>query len=283
MEQPLFNRILLAIDSSASSRGAAVAIAHLAASMKAQVLVIHIWNLEEQRRMDSSNAEGLVDDIVELLQKAGVSASGEVINAADNDVGLAIEEAAAVFGADLVAVGSRGLSDLAGVFAHSVSHGLMADLDCPVLVASGAAVRTRPLRRILLALSQAAESDRLGDLAVAIAKPVDALVLVVHAQVLATSAEGFVYLEAPADAQNVVDGAVQRIQEMGVKVQGRVGTAGLPVADEIAAIAQKWDADLIISGSRRHRDLAALLVGATDHQLIRQSQRPVLIARRPSE
>jgi len=59
-----------------------------------------------------------------------------------------------------------------------------------------------------------------------------------------------------------------------------MGTPVLPVADEIAAVARVWDADLVISGSRRHRDLAALIVGSTDHELIRQAHRPVLVARR---
>ena len=59
-----------------------------------------------------------------------------------------------------------------------------------------------------------------------------------------------------------------------------MGAAVHPIAEEIAAVAQKWDADLIISGSRRHRDLAALVVGSTEHELIRQAHRPVLIAGR---
>jgi nucleotide-binding universal stress UspA family protein len=78
----------------------------------------------------------------------------------------------------------------------------------------------------------------------------------------------------------LVDHAVRRVLAAGVKAEGRVGSAVLPVADEIAAVAQTWDADLVISGSRRHRDLAALVVGSTDHELIRQAGRPVLIAGR---
>ena len=289
MERPLFSKILLAVDSTHSSRAAAVAIAHLAAPLKSQVLVLHVWNLETRVREGSwdietlPEARKLVDGVVERLREAGVDASGQLVNAATNKVGPAIEEAAAAFGADLVAVGSRGLSDLAGVFAGSVSHRLLADLDCPVLIAAEAPARTERLRRILLAISYEAESGPLGDLAAGIAKPVDATVLVFHVQTRATAAEGYVYVEPPAEAQAVVDQAVARIRANGVKAEGRVGMAVLPVADEIAAVAQTWDAHLIISGSRRHRDLAALIVGSTDHELIRQAHRPVLIAPRPKE
>jgi nucleotide-binding universal stress UspA family protein len=289
MERPLFSKILLAVDSTHSSRAAAVAIAHLAAPLKSQVLVLHVWNLETRVREGSwdietlPEARKLVDGVVERLREAGVDASGQLVNAATNKVGPAIEESAAAFGADLVAVGSRGLSDLAGVFAGSVSHRLLADLDCPVLIAAEAPARTERLRRILLAISYEAESGPLGDLAAGIAKPVDATVLVFHVQTRATAAEGYVYVEPPAEAQAVVDQAVARIRANGVKAEGRVGMAVLPVADEIAAVAQTWDAHLIISGSRRHRDLAALIVGSTDHELIRQAHRPVLIAPRPKE
>jgi nucleotide-binding universal stress UspA family protein len=289
MERPPFSKILLAVDSTHSSRAAAVAIAHLAAPLKSQVLVLHVWNLETRVREGSwdietlPEARKLVDGVVERLREAGVDASGQLVNAATNKVGPAIEESAAAFGADLVAVGSRGLSDLAGVFAGSVSHRLLADLDCPVLIAAEAPARTERLRRILLAISYEAESGPLGDLAAGIAKPVDATVLVFHVQTRATAAEGYVYVEPPAEAQAVVDQAVARIRANGVKAEGRVGMAVLPVADEIAAVAQTWDAHLIISGSRRHRDLAALIVGSTDHELIRQAHRPVLIAPRPKE
>jgi nucleotide-binding universal stress UspA family protein len=120
----------------------------------------------------------------------------------------------------------------------------------------------------------------LGDLVAAIAKPIKASVLVFHVPFGATVAEGYVYVEPSSEAQAVVDQAVARIRAQGVEAEGRVGVALHPIADEITAVAQKWDADLIVSGSRRHSDLAALVVGSTDHELIRQAQRPILIAGR---
>lgn len=248
--------------------------------------MLHIWNLETRVRDGSWDVETLpearklVDGVVDGLRESGVKASGELVNATGTKVGPAIEEAAAAFGADLVAVGSRGLSDLAGIFTASVSHGLLADLDCPILVAAPGPVRTEPLRRIMVAIASPGEAGDLGDLAAAIAKPVDAAVLVFHVQIRSAAAEGYVYVEPMEEAQGVVDAAVTRIKASGVRAEGRVGAAILPVADEIAAVARVWDADLVISGSRRHRDLAALIVGSTDHELIRQAHRPVLVARR---
>jgi len=289
MARQPFRKILLAIDATLSSRAAAAAIARLAAPMKSDVHVLHVWNLETRVRGGSRDIETLpearklVDGIVAGLRAAGIRASGELVNAAGTKVGLAIEEAAAAFGADLVAVGSRGLSDLAGVFAGSVSHRLLADLDCPLLVASDAPMRTARLRRILFAIEHEGESGPLGDLVAAIAKPVRASVLVFHVERRSAAIEGYVYIEPHTEAQALVDGAVERIRASGVEVEGRIGTNVMPVAAEIAALAQSWDADLIVSGSRRHRDLAALILGSTDHELIRRAHRPVLIAARPKD
>jgi nucleotide-binding universal stress UspA family protein len=289
MARQPFRKILLAIDATPSSRAAAAAIARLAAPMKSDVHVLHVWNLETRVRDGSWDVETLpearklVDGIVAGLREAGVRASGELVNAAGTKVGLAIEAAAEAFGADLVAVGSRGLSDFAGVFAGSVSHRLLADLDCPLLVASDAPVRTARLRRILFAIEHEGESGPLGDLVAAIAQPVGASVLVFHVERRSAAIEGYVYIEPHAEAQALVDAAVERIRACGVEAEGRIGTNVMPVAVEIAALAQWWDADLIVSGSRRHRDLAALIVGSTDHELIRQAHRPVLIAARPKD
>jgi nucleotide-binding universal stress UspA family protein len=62
-----------------------------------------------------------------------------------------------------------------------------------------------------------------------------------------------------------------------------IGPHFQPVAAENADLARTWDADLIVSGARRHRDLAALIVGSTDHELTRQAHRPVLIAARSKD
>ncbi|HEV2139816.1 MAG TPA: universal stress protein, partial [Candidatus Dormibacteraeota bacterium] len=50
----------------------------------------------------------------------------------------ALAEAADQYHADLVVVGSRGLSDWQSlVLAHSVSHQLLTKVDCPVLIVKG--------------------------------------------------------------------------------------------------------------------------------------------------
>lgn len=287
MNKDSFDKILLAIDSTAPSWAAVGAIAQLAATTGAEVLVLHVWNLGVRVNAGTWNVETLtearelVDEVVADLVAAGVKASGELVNAAESKVGSAIEDAAESYGADLVAVGSRGLSDLAAIFEGSVSHRLIADLDCPVLVAGAGSYRSRPLQRILLAVSNQAEAAALADLAIAVAKPTGASILVLHVLIHPMVANEYAfYLEPEEEAQAVVDRTIERIRTAGLEAAGKVKGGILPVVDEIVETAQGWDADLLITGSRRHRDLAALLVGATEHELIRQARRPVLIAAR---
>lgn len=92
--------------------------------------------------------------------------------------------------------------------------------------------------------------------------------------------EGVFYLEPEGEAQAIVDRTIERIRSAGVEAARNARGGTLPVADEIAETVEAWDPDLLLTASRCHRDLAALLVGATEHELIRQAKRPVLIAAR---
>ena len=289
MTPPPFRRILLAIDSSPAARAATEVIGHIAAPAQLEVVVLHVWNMQTRIRggrwdiETATEARLLVDEVVADLKAAGVKASGEIVNAADEKVGLAIERAATELGADLVAVGSRGLSDLAGAFKGSISHRLIADVDCPVLVSPAGPARTQSIRRILVAVSHQSESGPLTDLAVAISKSVGGTIHVLHVLAPPRIAGEYTFLEPIEEAQATVDGAVERIRAAGAKVSGEVKFGNLSVAHEIVEVARIWDADLIIAGSRHHKDLAALIVGATEHDLIREAGRPILIAARPTE
>ncbi len=55
------------------------------------------------------------------------------------------------------------------------------------------------------------------------------------------------------------------------------------VSERIASLADDWEADLLVLGSRRHRDLAASLVGSVVHRLCHVTTRPVLVAERPAQ
>lgn len=68
------------------------------------------------------------------LKDAGVSARGEVIAGISGHTAKAISEVAREAGADLIVVGSRGLTDFGSMMLGSVTHRLLHIGTTPVLV-----------------------------------------------------------------------------------------------------------------------------------------------------
>ncbi len=200
---------------------------------------------------------------------------------ADNDhVGAAISQVARMFDADLVVIGSRGLSDWRSLFQHSVSHQVLAALDCPVLI-----VRSRPAgdvgstRRILVAVAGGDDVAPAVRAAAAVAGSRKCAALAVHVAQAVISPPGFGYFEPETEIQNTVDRAVLELRDAGLETEGLVAPAG-PVASTLAQVAQDWNADLIVTGSSRMGDAASLLLGSVSHALLHATEVPVLIAER---
>src|SRR6202165_4263842 len=155
-----FERILLATDGSDASQAAVEATIAIANSLTARVRVAHVWNLELKHRHEHrdvevrSQAENLVDATVERLFRAGVIAEREICRADSQHVAAAIACAAKAFGADLVVIGSRGLSEWGSLTLDGDTNQMLCGLDCPVLIvrtaASGPSIRKW---RVLLAIA----------------------------------------------------------------------------------------------------------------------------------
>ena len=123
----MFGTIALAIDGSEhSNKGIAVA-AELARLAKGKVLVLHVrehdltkgqvWELET-----SEAADAIVRNAVDAIKKAGGTAEGDVIRTTHGTVAQALTDSARDHGADTIVMGSRGLSDIAGMVLGSVTH-----------------------------------------------------------------------------------------------------------------------------------------------------------------
>ena len=94
----------------------------------------------------------LIEWTARRLQFDGVNAQGEVEPAAGDRPARAILRVADRFGADLIVMGSRGLSDLAGLLIESVTHDVLHNATIPVLVVPGReAVRARRQQTVLIA------------------------------------------------------------------------------------------------------------------------------------
>src|ERR1700682_4862004 len=155
-----FERILLATDGSEVSKAAVDATIAIAKSPTAKVRVAHVWNLAVRHRHGlwdvevRSEAGKLVDATVERLFRAGGIAGREICRADSQHVAAAIACAAKAFGADLVVVGSQGLSDWRSLTRRSDSNQMLCGLVCPVLIVRAAASGSSARRsKVLLAMA----------------------------------------------------------------------------------------------------------------------------------
>jgi len=280
-----FERILLATDGSQESQAAVDATIAIAKSLTVKVKVAHVWNLELHHRHGRwdlevrSEASKLVDTTVERLFKAGVMAEREIIRSDSGHVAAALAVAARTFEADLIVVGSRGLSDWQSLTQHSVSHQLLCAVDCPVLIVHSWPAGALPgASKILLAIAGGDDLVPGVRAAAAVAQP-DALVMVLHVAQAIIGIEGFAYVESAQEIHETMTRACGLLIDAGVKVQGVVAHEG-PVSLAVAETAKNWNADLIVIGSSRMRDIASLFLGSVSHDLLHMTDRPVLMAER---
>ena len=272
-----FKKILLATDGTPEAAAAVDATISLARYGPAHVCVLHASSQEP-----TPEQERLVQDTVDRLTNASVMAGKEVYRADHQNVARVVATIAQESGADLVVVGSRGLSDWQSLRHHSVSHEILALLDCPVLVVRGDRGHSAigKMRRILVAVAGGDDVKPATDAAIAVAATVPAQALVLHVAQAFFGPEGFAYIESPEAIDECVGDAVRRLAEARIPAEWRVLKAG-PVATSIIETATQWNADLIVVGSSRMRDLASLVLGSVSHELLHSAEMPVLVGERP--
>jgi nucleotide-binding universal stress UspA family protein len=281
-----FKRILLATDGSEQAEAALDATIALGRASSAEVLVVHVWNLEVHERKGHwdvevrTEAERLVGETVGCLKAAGLAAEPKICLASSDHVAATIGLAAREFAADLVVLGSRGLSDWQSIFKHSVSHQVLSAVDCPVLVVRGRqAVDVKEPRRVLLAIAGGDDVASGVRAAVAAANAPYSKVMVVHVAQAIFVSQGFAYVESAGEIQSTMASAIGLLNNAGVEAEGVVAHAG-PVAKAVAEMAASWNADLIVVGSSRMGDLGSLVLGSVSHNLLHGTERPILIAER---
>ena len=136
----MYERVLLAIDHSEVSKRAQAAAAGLAALSDGEVWVLHLREQEVIPRMglvadespDTAHRE--VQAAVDELLGAGVKATGEVRNTIYGQAAREIVDDAQEHDVSVIVMGSRGRSDLTGLFLGSTAHKVIHLTDRPVLV-----------------------------------------------------------------------------------------------------------------------------------------------------
>ena len=131
----MFEKILLAVDGSEHSNKAVAAAGDLAKKSGGDVYAVYVHEEGMFSPVESvPQAQDVVSDVVANLVAGGTKASGEALAARSGSVAPTIIEAARSVGADVIVIGTRGLSDFSGLLLGSVAHKVIHHADCPVLV-----------------------------------------------------------------------------------------------------------------------------------------------------
>jgi len=136
----MYDKVLVAVDHSEVSERVLAAARDLALLSKGEVWVLHLREREVVPRLglvpveSDADAEAAVTSAVESLNAAGVRAHGEVRDTVFGHAAREIIEDARQHQADVIVMGSRGRSDLAGLVLGSTAHKVIHLADRPVLV-----------------------------------------------------------------------------------------------------------------------------------------------------
>ena len=135
----MFERILVAIDSSEPSQRAVEFAAGLAKDHGSEIIVLHAVPRVVSRSGTSDleepdTARELVDQILRDLKDRGLNVRGEVVRVLEGHMARGIVESAASADADVILMGTRGRSDFGGLFLGSVTHRVLHLAEKPVIV-----------------------------------------------------------------------------------------------------------------------------------------------------
>ena len=135
----MLQKILVAIDDSKHARKVVDAATELGKALNGEVVLLHLRERELSRvgafDLESTDEAGdLVDGFVREMKDAGVNARSDVRVTLHGRVANDILTESKELGADLIVMGSRGLSDLSALLLGSVAHRVLHLAECPVMI-----------------------------------------------------------------------------------------------------------------------------------------------------
>lgn len=132
----MFEKVLVAIDSSPYAEAALGAAEKIAVETKGSVRVVHVREVVSPIPAIESRDEAatFLAESVAKLDERGIDVSGSVRDAKVGHVASEIIAEAHEWGAEVIVVASRGLTDLSGLVLGSTTHKVLHLADLPVLV-----------------------------------------------------------------------------------------------------------------------------------------------------
>jgi nucleotide-binding universal stress UspA family protein len=277
----VFSRVLLAIDDASAAEALAGATMAVTRPATTAVTVLSVQSAPSEgltsRQVALSRPEAPAEPAkaTRALREGGYGVDVVVRQRQHGSVADDILDQVDESLPDLIVIGSRGLSDFQALLVGSVSHRILAEAVCPVLVVRDQAP-VAAVRRILLAYDGSHHARRAAEVAAAVAHLDQATIeivqvsqfTVVEGAYLVDSAQDFIRAELAALATRLGDRA---------KADWRVVSAASGRAQAIAGVAEELDSDLIVMGSRGLSRIAGAVIGSVSHEVIHRTHRLVLL------
>ena len=278
----IYRRIVLAADPEGLAESALPVAAALAAPGGAKVFAVLVW--DEHRPAETRRAaEAELTRMAAELRAAGVAIESEIREAAGKSAAAELILAATDLDADLLIMGSHGHHDTVALLEGSVAWEVASQIDRPVVLVHGRrglAPVTGSVRRVLVAVDFGQESAQAASYACDLAMSEKAQLLVLHVREMVPFGDP-PYIEDESEAAGLVEGVVAKLRSVGCELATMTTRPESNIAKAIADEAERWQADLVVLGSRRQSVVGGLLLGSTAHGVVRRSSRPVLLVGRP--
>lgn len=293
------SEILVATDFSDTARTGARWAIEIARHAKARVRLLHVLILPHPwphyapapPELDESLREGASDRLAEEAEELGADGADVVTELRTGIPSQVILEAAEDTEADLVVMGTRGLSGLSHLLLGSTAERVVQKATCPVLTVHPEDRETPdPLRSILVPTDFSDDAERAINTARRLLHGVpQARLVLVHAYALPIeyTAYGPIptsvnYLEnTGAKAQAQLEELAERLEEDSLNVEA-LAVEGYP-PQVILDTARTRNVDLIAMGTHGRTGIAHLLLGSTAERVVQKASCPVITVRTPDE
>jgi nucleotide-binding universal stress UspA family protein len=198
-----------------------------------------------------------------------------------------VVEVAARHGADLLVIGTRGLTGLRRIFLGSVAARIVRFATCPVVTVHAEQTRRGPVQTILLPTDLSDDASRAVDAAARVLGDApQRRVILLHVYrypLVFSAAPAFVLageiVDLVREARAQLTQHAERFRERGITAEVVV-EEGAP-AESILRHAERHGADLIAMGTHGRSGLNRLFLGSTAERVLPQAPCPVLTVHTP--
>lgn len=287
--------ILAATDFSDTSRTGIAWAAELARSHDARIELLHAL-LIPSRATDfvpsppdfsevlQAAASGRLNDIAESLRSEGLTVGSDLQLGVPSQV---IVEAADQKGADLIVIGTRGLTGFRHLLLGSTAERVVQHASRPVLTVHPGDTQThRPIRTVLIPTDFSRDAETACRAALSLmGRGPGARIVLLHVYHLPYEYTAYGTIPTSLDYFKDVEGAAEeRLDELAATLR-RDGLTVETVAKEgfppevILDEADEADADLIAMGTHGRTGLAHLVLGSTSERVVQRAACPVLTVR----